>query len=63
MIDWTSHWRKQVDPQRMIEIVKEENLYQQEYYDYVYSLRDTTRWRLQNWHPRIEIGMKFFGTD
>jgi len=58
---WTYNWRKKGGSQRMIEISKEEEFYQQEYCGCVYSLRDTNRWRLQNDRSRIEIGIKFYG--
>lgn len=60
---WTFNWRKQGGSQRMIEISKRENFYQQEYCGCVYSLRDTNRWRLQNGRPRIEIGTKYYGSE
>ena len=44
---WTFNWRKQGGSQRMIEISKQEQFYQQEYCGCVYSLRDTNRWREQ----------------
>ncbi len=60
MIYWTFNWRKNGGSQRMIEISKQEQFYQQEYCGCVYSLRDTNRWRLQNDRPRIEIGVKYY---
>ena len=58
---WTFNWRKQGGSQRMIEIAKRENFYQQEYCGCVYSLRDTNRWRRANNRPRVERGIKFYG--
>lgn len=63
MTYWTFNWRKDGGSQRMIEISKEEQFYQQEYCGCIYSLRDTNRWRLQNERPRIEIGVKYYGKD
>ena len=40
---WDYNWRKKGGSQRMIEISKRENFYQQEYCGCVYSLRDTNR--------------------
>jgi predicted adenine nucleotide alpha hydrolase (AANH) superfamily ATPase len=40
---WTYNWRKGGGSQRMLEISKRENFYQQEYCGCVYSLRDTNR--------------------
>ncbi len=59
MVYWTYNWRKEGGSQRMIEISKREEFYQQEYCGCVYSLRDTNRWRLQNDRERIKIGVKF----
>lgn len=63
MTYWTFNWRKDGGSQRMIEISKQEEFYQQEYCGCVYSLRDTNRWRLQNNRPRIEIGVKYYGKE
>lgn len=60
MIYWTFNWRKDGGSQRMIEISKREQFYQQEYCGCVYSLRDTNRWRLQNGRDRIQIGVKYY---
>lgn len=60
---WTFNWRKDGGSQRMIEISKRENFYQQEYCGCAYSLRDTNRWREQNDRPRIRIGVKYYGRD
>ena len=58
---WTFNWRKDGGSQRMIELSKRENFYQQEYCGCVYSLRDTNRWRRKNGRPRVERGIKFYG--
>ncbi|MRX27046.1 epoxyqueuosine reductase QueH [Kangiella sp. HZ709] len=60
---WTFNWRKQGGAQRMIEISKREQFYQQEYCGCVYSLRDTNRWRQANDRPRIKRNIKFYGLD
>lgn len=58
---WTYNWRKGGGSQRMLEISKRENFYQQEYCGCVYSLRDTNRHRRSQGRPRVEIGVKFYG--
>lgn len=58
---WTLNWRKGGGANRMIEISKIENFYQQEYCGCVYSLRDTNLWRKKNNRPMIERGLKFYG--
>ncbi len=60
---WTFNWRKQGGAQRMIELSKREEFYQQEYCGCVYSLRDTNRWRMANGRPRIKRMVKFYGRD
>lgn len=60
---WTFNWRKQGGAQRMIEISKREEFYQQEYCGCVYSLRDTNRWRMANGRNRIKRNIKFYGHD
>lgn len=57
---WTFNWRKQGGSQRMIEISKREEFYQQEYCGCVYSLRDTNRWRRENGRERIKLGEKYY---
>jgi epoxyqueuosine reductase len=63
MIYWTFNWRKEGGSQRMIEISKREQFYQQEYCGCVYSLRDTNRWRLKNGRETIKIGVKYYNDD
>ncbi|MCD6040095.1 MAG: hypothetical protein K0S27_1495 [Gammaproteobacteria bacterium] len=60
MIYWTFNWRKNGGSQRMIEISKQEEFYQQEYCGCVYSRRDTNLWRLKNGREPIEIGVKYY---
>lgn len=60
---WTFNWRKQGGSQRMIEISKKEEFYQQEYCGCVFSLRDTNRHRLEQGRERIQKGVKFYGRD
>jgi predicted adenine nucleotide alpha hydrolase (AANH) superfamily ATPase len=57
---WTFNWRKQGGSQRMIELSKQENFYQQEYCGCVYSLRDTNRWRMAKGKTRIKRLVKFY---
>ena len=60
---WTINWRKSGGSQRMIEISKHENFYQQEYCGCVYSLRDTNRWRLEQGRKRIKLGKQYYGSE
>ncbi len=60
---WTYNWRKFGGSQRMLEISKRENFYQQEYCGCVYSLRDTNKWRLSRGRKEIEIGKNFYGSE
>ncbi len=60
---WTCNWRKLGGSQRMIELSKREQFYQQEYCGCVYSLRDTNAARVAAGRPRIEIGVKFYGRE
>ena len=57
---WTYNWRKAGGSQRMIEISKRENFYQQEYCGCVYSLRDTNKWRTSQGRGKIEIGKNYY---
>jgi predicted adenine nucleotide alpha hydrolase (AANH) superfamily ATPase len=63
MIYWTFNWRKGGGSQRMIDISKREEFYQQEYCGCAYSLRDTNHWRGKNNRPRIKIGVKYYKKD
>lgn len=58
---WTYNWRKNGGSERMYDIAKKENFYQQEYCGCVYSLRDTNIWRKKNQRDRIKIGVKYYG--
>lgn len=60
MLYWTYNWRKQGGSERMIQISKREEFYQQEYCGCVYSLRDTNRHRRSRGRPAVEIGVKFY---
>jgi len=61
MTYWTYNWRKDGGSQRMIQISKQEEFYQQEYCGCAYSLRDTNRWRVANGRDKIKIGVKYYG--
>lgn len=63
MVYWTYNWRKNGGSQRMYEIAKRENFYQQEYCGCVYSLRDSNLHRVAQGQGRIEIGKKFYGNQ
>jgi len=58
---WTFNWRKGGGAQRMLEISKRENFYQQEYCGCIYSLRDSNKWRTSNGREKIALGVKFYG--
>ena len=60
---WTYNWRKCGGSQRMLEISKRENFYQQEYCGCVFSLRDTNEWRMKKGRKEIEIGKNFYGAE
>jgi predicted adenine nucleotide alpha hydrolase (AANH) superfamily ATPase len=60
---WDYNWRKKDGANRMIEISKREQFYQQEYCGCVYSLRDTNRARLERGMDPIDIGKKFYGPE
>lgn len=63
VVYWTHNWRKKGGAQRMIELSRREEFYQQEYCGCVYSLRDTNRWRKKNGRDAIVRGVKFYGRD
>jgi predicted adenine nucleotide alpha hydrolase (AANH) superfamily ATPase len=63
LVYWDYNWRKGGGSQRMIEISKREQFYQQEYCGCVYSLRDTNRHRVGQGRDRIQLGVKFYGVD
>jgi predicted adenine nucleotide alpha hydrolase (AANH) superfamily ATPase len=60
---WDFNWRKGGGAQRMIEISKREEFYQQEYCGCVYSLRDTNSHRRAQGRATIELGTKYYGRD
>ena len=60
---WTYNWRKLGGANRMVEIAKREEFYQQEYCGCVYSLRDTNQWRVANGREKIVRGEKFYHFD
>ena len=62
MVYWTYNWRKKGGSDRMYDIAKRENFYQQEYCGCVYSLRDSNRYRVEHGETRIETGVKFYGS-
>ena len=57
---WTYNWRKEGGSQRMYEIAKREEFYQQEYCGCVYSLCDTNIHRVKRGDERIDIGKRFY---
>jgi len=63
MTYWTFNWRKKGGAQRMLEISKREQFYQQEYCGCIYSLRDTNRWRSANGREKIVLGEKFYSAS
>ena len=60
---WTFNWRKGGGAQRMIEISKDEQFYQQEYCGCVFSLRDTNKHRMAQGRAPIKRGVKFYGWE
>jgi len=60
---WEFNWRKKGGAQRMLDISKAEEFYQQEYCGCVYSLRDTNQWRVSKGREKIEIGKKFYNAE
>lgn len=61
MVYWTYNWRKDGGSERMYQIAKREQFYQQEYCGCVYSLRDTNAWRNKKDRCRIKIGVNYYG--
>ena len=57
---WDFNWRKGGGADRMIEISKREEFYQQEYCGCAFSLRDTNMHRREMGRPAIQIGTKFY---
>lgn len=60
---WDYNWRKDGGLNRMIEISRREEFYQQECCGCAYSLRDTNRHRREVGRPQIEIGKLYYGKD
>ena len=60
---WDFNWRKGGGSDRMIDISKREQFYQQEYCGCVYSFRDTNRRRRNMGRAPIEIGVLYYGKD
>ena len=60
---WDYNWRKGGGADRMVDISKREEFYQQEYCGCVYSLRDTNRRRRNTGRAPIEIGVQYYGKD
>ncbi|WDS35098.1 epoxyqueuosine reductase QueH [Pseudoxanthomonas sp.] len=63
LLYWDYNWRKGGGSQRMIQISKREQFYQQEYCGCVYSLRDTNRHRRAQGRDRIQLGVLYYGSD
>jgi len=61
LIYWDYNWRKQGGAERMVEISKREQFYQQEYCGCVYSLRDSNRKRRKDGREIIKLGVKYYG--
>lgn len=57
---WDYNWRKGGGSQRMIDISKREEFYQQEYCGCVYSLRDTNRHRRETGRDAIVRGTQHY---
>lgn len=60
---WDYNWRKQDGANRMIEISRREEFYQQEYCGCIYSLRDTNKQRREKGRDNIVIGKNFYGRN
>jgi epoxyqueuosine reductase len=63
LVYWDYNWRKGGGAQRMLEISKREEFYQQEYCGCVYSLRDTNAHREAQGRKPVEIGVHFYGRN
>ncbi len=57
---WTYNWRKFNGAERMYEIAKEEEFYQQQYCGCIFSLRDTNDKRVGEGREKIEIGETYY---
>ena len=60
---WTHNWRKGGGANRMIDISKNEEFYQQEYCGCAFSLRDTNKHRVANGRDPIRLGVKYYSRD
>jgi len=60
---WDYNWRKAGGANRMIEISKREEFYQQEYCGCIYSLRDTNKHRRETGRDNIKIGDLYYRSD
>ena len=63
LVYWTHNWRKGGGSQRMYDIAKREEFYQQEYCGCVYSLRDTNLWRMKQGKEKIVKGVNFYSFE
>ena len=59
---WDYNWRKDKGSERMIEISKKEEFYQQQYCGCAYSLRDTNEWRMSKGRPKVELGLNYYSS-
>ncbi|MFT8736391.1 MAG: epoxyqueuosine reductase QueH [Zymomonas mobilis] len=59
---WNFNWRKKGGTNRMLDVSKRENFYQQEYCGCAYSLRDANAHRLSQGRPTIKT-RKYYGKD
>ena len=57
MAYWDYNWRKGGGADRMVDIAKREEFYQQEYCGCIYSLRDTNKRRRDHGETNIQIGV------
>ena len=60
---WDFNWRKGGGANRMIDIAKREEFYQQEYCGCVYSLRDTNAHRRATGRQPIRFGTQYYRPD
>jgi epoxyqueuosine reductase len=58
---WDFNWRKGGGVDRMIQISKREEFYQQEYCGCAYSLRDTNMHRRETGRAAIRLGTQYYG--
>jgi hypothetical protein len=60
---WDYNWRKGGGANRMIEISKREEFYQQEYCGCIYSLRDSNKHRRGTGRENIKLGEAYYTND